>query len=866
VQINLGGGDLSTQMAMNVFNTVINIGFSGGSTPAALDAFGYPVRNFTGTVDNFLVSNVLSTNGPWVLSWPAGRAAFSLAIQSATNASSPVNCTVTNGSGSGTLHIVGTGGAGSVTLNFVNAATTNLATLQFYGTDQSPPGNNWSANTGGVMSLVRQSDAAAYAAGQWWTPEFIKLIKDLSPRAIRPMGWNLPRGSNVDSNETLWKYRNTPSQLSWFAPSYPPTAWAGGAGTAGTITADGNGNYSCAAAADTTASGWADGEMIMGVISATAPGMFVTGAANNGGNLQLTVSGGATAGITIGQTVKIAGVGGSPSANGLHTVTATGASTVTINVAFGSGYNTGGGGALAYQKLTVTGKTGSQKLILNVLGQPLGFGDSGILVSHPASTFVYDKVLDCVLYGDGGLTPQPPLEAQCQLANTLGCRLWYNIPTWATDNYVTNALNVIFSNLTSILELELGNELWNFQFVGTQWCAQRASILGLGGNLDYQALRNRQIMGNLVPASSYGGAMAKINRLYAFQSGRGFGDTGITFYFEGQSLTNSSGQNAAYQAFVGGTGIDYSAVGSRPIDFTDTISYAPYYNGIGIASGGTVVGPFSNYPSNVTMFQNIINNTPSNIAAANAIIDNDIRSGSDRDQTFTVAGSPTTFTTPAAHNFSNNDPIQFKVTGGTTYAGIDTTAMYLVLSSGATTFTCGKLTNDIPGSALNVGAAGSGTTTVGSPHNDTVFFLANHNFLKWEAVAASYDGQRPSGKGPLGVEMYEGSGDLRTPNASQCTSLGLSAGSDVTLATAVINYKNSTPAKDTYIFYYNTYFGLQSGMSTLGLMAHSTGAAHLAISGAIGGGGGEFSLVADNNPMNPLPYQWYFGVQAFNTM
>src|SRR5882724_1123919 len=79
-QINLGPGDLTAQTFINLFNGASYPFFSGGSSPAALDDAQYPVQNFTGTISGgFGYSDfTLSTTGPWVLSWPAGRSAFKL--------------------------------------------------------------------------------------------------------------------------------------------------------------------------------------------------------------------------------------------------------------------------------------------------------------------------------------------------------------------------------------------------------------------------------------------------------------------------------------------------------------------------------------------------------------------------------------------------------------------------------------------------------------------------------------------------------------------------------------------------------------------------------------------------------------------
>lgn len=774
-QINLGLGEWTAQMSVNLFNGSI-IALSGGATPAALDADGYPVQNFTGTVGGSLgyIDQTLATTGPWIFSWPAGRSFFKMNFFAPATITNAVHATVVNGAGSGNPSIIGDGSAGSVTINW---NTTGAVNFNFDGTYAG----NYASNTTGTMALYRSSDAVAFAAGEYFTPEFIAMIKNLHPRAIRPMGWNLPRASAVDSNETTWGYRRKITSFSFIEPTtnFPPGTRAGGATSFGTVSVAA-GAYTAAAAADTPLGGWVNGETLTGNNASTTGVMTVTGAAANAGNVQLTVA--STTGLTAGKPVKIAIVNGTTEANGLHTVLSVDSGTTfTINVAFVHAFSSSPASAVGYQSLTITGKTGGSKLIINNLGTPIGAGftsDQNSILSGNA-TYVYDSVLDAVLYTSGGVSLAPPLEAQVQLANRVNANFWYNIPTWAVDDYVTNAANLVFSNLNSNLkfEVEYSNEMWNSGQYAFFWAGARATALGLTTNLDYQGLRLRQIHGNLLPASSWGTAMSRLERLYMFQGGTGFGDTSISGFMNGQNLVSPG--TAAYQTFVGGSAVNYNTAPNRPIDFTDAIGYAPYAQGLGLGGQSPDAGS-APVAADAPTLQSIATNYNAGgagITTAIALIDDMVKQGRNGVQNVTASG--TTFTTPLAHGYSISDLQRFDVTGGTTYSGLNTKVLYIVDTVPTTaTFTIKPIINGVIGSTVNAGSAGSGTTTVGG--SGTNVFQSNFNlqsgvYTKWEAMATTLSANvgRPGTMSALKMEWYEGALEPTAPTAQQLIAVGV---------------------------------------------------------------------------------------------
>lgn len=861
-QLNLGSGELGPQEFVNLFNAGSCGPSGGGSTPAALDSDGYPVRNFSGTIGCSFGSSseFIETNGPFVFSWPAGRSSFRVIFLGQATGCVTSNATVSNCSGSGNFTITGDGvHAGSVTFSFTNAAGNQPPTQQFDGTYTS-----WGNNTAnsGTMALYRQADAALFNAGQYWRTPFVNIIASaptLSPRVIRPMAWNLPRNGSVQSNESLWAYRGKTSNLTFNqGGAWVPTAWSGGPGAAGTISVT-NGALTAAAATDTTASGWADGEQIQGIIASTQTPLTVTGAVSNGGNVQLTVA--STTGLVMGNPVHIDGIAGTTEANGYTTVLSVDSMTqFTINVVFVHTYTSGG--TVDYFTLAVTGKTGGPWLIVNNLGVGIGAGfssDQTQILSGNA-TFTWDKVLGAVLYTSGGLSTSVPIEAQVQLANLTGSALWYNLPTWSVDNYVTSALNLIYPLLNRNLTLEYSNEVWNFAWVQAQWSAQRAAALGIGGDNDYYGLRLRQIFGNLVPST---GSPNRVDRIYSFQGGTGTGDISVTNQMKGNSLVSPG--SAAYQTFVGGASVNYNTAPNRPIDVTDSLGYAPYVSASALAgqSSDAFTAPSA---CDATLLQSIIDNTNGgNTSVASALIDANIRTGLECPQTVTASG--TTFTTPLAHGWSVGNIVQFTVSGGTTYSGLSLTASYIIKSTPlSNTFTADLLVNNIDqGTLVNAGTAGSGTTSVGQvtqgfPRNSAAWYT------KWEAVAASFDSGRPSGMGPLNVKWYEGALEPTAPTTAQCTTLGLvspnpggtAAAASTVIATAIVNWKNSALSFNTINAYYNLFLGLSPNSITTGAMPHSKGVSQLVLLG-----GGEYGLVANFDLSNPSLYQTYNGFAAF---
>ena len=872
-QLNLGSGDLTAQLFINVFNSAA-VGFSSGATPAALDANLYPVNNFTGTITGQIgpVAGLFGTTGPWTMGWSAGRSCFRMIFQSAANITNVVNATIVNGSGSGNPSIAGNcANAGSVTINWVSAPSP--LTYQWDGTY-----TQWASNTSGNVWLIRQSDQTAFTNGTYWTPEAVSLIGSLHPESIRPMGWNVQTGITSGSNVVNWNYRRTVSAFSYNTNGdFPPGTRCGGLTSFCTISVT-NGALVAAAANDTSLAGWVDGEQLSGNIASTVNALSVTGvvACNSvstpgctNGNCQITVA--STTGLTAGAPISIFAIGGSTECNqigGAKTTIQTidSATQFTIPVTFVHAYTSGG--KVGYQTLAITGKSGGAKLIMNVLGLPIGTNFDTLTSGN--SVFTYNSVLDVVLYSSSGINNAVPLEAQVQLANLVNANFWYTIPPWANNTFITNTANTAFSSLTTNQKfiVEYGNELWNFQFAPAQWATQMGAALGLTTNAPqpFQSLRVRQINGTLLPASSWSAAMSRLERTYGFQAGSG-GTAFATGPMQGSSLVSPG--NAAYQAYVGGSAVNYNTSPNRPIDFTDSICYAPYVGGGTALSGQS--GDTSHTPTAVdtSLLTTIVSDwNASNTAGAIALIDQSVR-GDYQAAVQTVTASGTTFTTPSAHGFVVNDVLRFTASGGTAYSGLNLNSLYQVLTVPlSTTFTVGQVVNGATGATVTAGSVGSGVTSVGYLGNGgsggnynayTVFSAMSFYYAKYQNMTATGFSPVPAGGTPA-VRWYEGALEPSAPTTAQCTTLSINSTDCTTIATALTGWKNDPSSAATIEYYYKTFTGAAAGTITSGVMPNSKSPSQLVLQG-----GGLYGLNSNFSFIAPAVYQLYNGFAAFSS-
>lgn len=393
----------------------------------------------------------------------------------------------------------------------------------------------------------------------------------------------------------------------------------------------------------------------------------------------------------------------------------------------------------------------------------------GAISANAIGCYVYDAVLDKVIFNSGRLTSSIPIEAQVQLANRVGCHLWPVLPPWADDDYVTEWATVVRNELNSGLNFypEYSNEIWNYGFPQTQWANQRGLAFGWseGSNqamYGWYGLRVREIMGGLIPAV-WSGQMSRVRRVMAYQGG---GDTSNTNNrFKGVQLVPG---DAEYNAYTGSA--NYSASPDRPIDVCEVLAYAPYTGGTQLCYGPDISASYTpTVAFNQAPLQAIVDAWDGgDTATAIALVDADIREGRLGVQTVTASG--TTFTTPTDHNFSVGNAVWFSVSGGTIYSGLSAYKLYRVDTvPTSTTFTILEYVgNNASGSAINAGSAGTGTMSVGRTQTTLIGVSSMHLF--GEILATTFDADRPAGMAALDLEQYEGNLEPLGPTATQCAS------------------------------------------------------------------------------------------------
>lgn len=850
-QINLGVGDFIPANIINIFKTA-SLSFSTLSDAGKVDDDGYLTSSPSGDVGMaFPATGTMWTNTQYKLRWDAGVQFSNLRFLTNMTACSATAATVTGCTGSGNTSIATTGGAGSVIF------TTSTAQLSV-----SFVGGSTASHSDGALSLYRLSDETDFLAGEIYTPEFKTVLRGLNPKIIRPMQW-VQRGNGNFNGETTWNYRFKPTTFVWAGGRYPPGAWAG--------TVTGTDQYTSPAAPDTPLSGWVANEVLVGAISnPSSASITVSNAANNGSGLcRLTVN--TTAALTTNQQVWVADVELSTSepnyacSNALFLVTVVDATHVDLQGTTFSGTYRSNTGAIGTQTLTVTGKTGGAKFIASNLGFPLGYA-FGSNITTGIGTFVYDGILDKVLYSSGGIQGSVPIEAQVNLANKINTNLWTIVPPWVSDDYVTNWGAALCSGLNVNLYPyeEYSNEVWNFGFPQTHWATQRGLALGwtVGSGqalYGWYSLRVRQIMGSLLPAV----CSRPMRRVMAYQAA---GDSSnINNRFKGAQLVPG---NAAYNAYTGSA--NYSVKPNRPIDTTEVMAIAPYIAGTNLCTGPDIGctptadnAPF--YQALVTAWE------AGQFATAIAMVDNDLRTGTTLSQTVTASG--TTFTTPLAHGFTaNSTPVVFHVTGGTLYSGLAINTLYRVTTTPtASTFTIQPYVAGFPsGANVNAGSAGSGTVTVGASALKNMSNVASTWYQFAESNAAVFDGDRPAGMANVRNEQYEGNLEPVGLSAAQCTTLGITGSNCAgSITAAVLAWKADPSAALTQTAYFNQFMGTDVSMpSTFGLMPHSRTPSQFVLPNVCGGGvltgAGAYAILSDCLP-NSTPFQTYNGFAAFNS-
>lgn len=590
VQVN--GFDVGGQSFafINFLKNSTGITSSGGyAYPAILDINGYPTSTPATSISispvaiptptiysgayviknaNVSSSNVAGTpSGTFKLTLVA-NAGGTFTVVSDYNGSA-------SGSGTSTLTVSGTNPRVTFTLSGTTPSSNGVSLTMTW-----PTTGTWSGTPNLVLCRADQEDLLDAGQPFEFNPDFISLLQQLNPSAIRTMDWS----AMIGTISSQYSYRAPLKAFSYRVTRWVPEAWAGN------LTNGGSGIAFTASAP----SGW--GGLVEGatfqakIIEAPPSTIAVSGSANNGsGLIRLTVAD--TTSLSNGQRVAYAS-GSTANGVGVWTLANVVSGTPGTVDLVGSQYQSSTTGSISVGTFNIGGS--GAKIAARSSGTPSW--SAGDLV-----TATYDSVVDAWFVtprgiGDVDSNGAVPYEVQVALANKVRTNLWVNYPFYYTDASLSAAINYIRDNLNSNLTAfhEYSNEVFNNAFTQAGYAYQRGQKMGFpvnhgdglgnGQNASYYGLRSRQIFG--IVESLYGAA-GKTNYQRVI-GGWLYGSTQLIkkYTFDGYDLapsgTSTGSGNSVYNSFTGSA--NYTSFPARPVDHADTAVTAPYTNGAQISS------------------------------------------------------------------------------------------------------------------------------------------------------------------------------------------------------------------------------------------------------------------------------------------
>ncbi len=629
------------------------------------------------------------------------------------------------------------------------------------------------------LIMVRSSapytgDLAAVQGGvltNQFNDDYVSTIQSLSPFAGR---WMDNAGIN-NSDITRSAYQSPVGLLSYTSQYWPPNIWAGTIGGTNTLSAT---SYP-----DMPGS-WIDGETFQGTVTNATTSLAVTGAASNGGKIQLQMA--STATLATNQRVTVVGYNGAinygDNGNGLWTITVDDATHITLTSGLGGAasvfVNAWTSGGSVWAGTINVGSRGAKLLASN--GRESLFGAIG---AGTQNTFVYDSVQDAVLvYSGSGLTGASsgsgiPVALRVAASNKLNIHYLHNFPHLYDLASVAADTAYIRDNLSGSLRLypELSNETWNQGFTQTQVAVNRSVALGLQAfssglpGADWNAVRYEQVMRQVT--TTWGGRVGLHATLASCASCTQVA-TIKQYLYEGFDLNGAS--FPLYCAYVGGSwagGVctgdpGYNTAPNRPIDISAAISYANYLDGAIINGGNAFAASTASFSSkDTTDMTTAADNWAAggaSQASALAWLDNDIRQGTTKTQTIASISGGNTFNV-TAHGYTANQQ-GVLTTSGTTYTGASLNTIYYVVNPTANTY---QLSLTSGGSAITV-SGGTGTQFFGILASQTILYSKINYWTPFATAAAAYGTPRE-------VLAYEGGFEGVTLVAAQCTALGISS-------------------------------------------------------------------------------------------
>ncbi len=174
-------------------------------------------------------------------------------------------------------------------------------------------------------------------------------------------------------------------------------------------------------------------------------------------------------------------------------------------------------------------------------------------------------------YGPTVVTDQKGIawEYMIDLANTLHTDMWINIPSLATNDYITQLAALIKSSLNPDLNVyvEYSNEVWNGQFIqtGMNTLAAQAQVAAGGSNLNYDGTTNPTMLSDRMLAQK----LVTVSQIFGSVFGAGSIDTRVR-----PVLAYEIGENYLFSDLLNYVQANYGA----PKNYFYSLAVAPYFS------------------------------------------------------------------------------------------------------------------------------------------------------------------------------------------------------------------------------------------------------------------------------------------------
>ena len=504
------------------------------------------------------------------------------------------------------------------------------------------------------------SNAFGLQAGYRVNADLVARLQQLRPYAVRflnLMGVINSLASDYTRRPALstFTYNN---DLVQFVPSY----WT-------TITRGGSDAYTCANPGASGSGAYVDGEVVQGVVDNT--NLTMTPTLNVGGRGAKPIFGNNAATVAVvggtiasGHTINliftgsyipgspyhlvyttVAGDAGNASTLASHLYSAINADATlqAANISADVAYqyiqiiynrNAGSGTTFSYTS------TGAETISF---GSCIADGGTNGIPANTTCTFVYNVVLGGWIFETGGLRSgfAVPPEVICELCNRAKVNAWFEIPLLYSSASISALASTIAANLDQSLSVmvEVSNEIWNFAQASTSAARNLGACLGfsfqggVGQFESFYGLRVRQFQAVFATAwIAAGRSRGSLKMVMAHSLGAE--DLSVNgalqrYRFNGIELTASNTTYAALGGLGGTSGTTYTAVGQRPIDVCDSVSYAAYFAGVILVNLAS-----QNWPSSMVTCSPILQagldyatGGQANINSAMNSFDADVRTG-----------------------------------------------------------------------------------------------------------------------------------------------------------------------------------------------------------------------------------------------